>query len=112
MFDWGSVSANGGILDIAYLLAQSLPISLRRKVEKKMVERYVKRVEKSGITTYDFDLAWEFYLRSLMCYAYIPVLGYAQLDKSDPRAMKLFEIITKRQFTAILDNNATSICPS
>ncbi len=112
VFDWGSISANGGILDIAYLLAQSLPISLRRKIEKKMVERYVKRVEKSGITTYDFDLAWEFYLRSLMCYAYIPVLGYAQLDKSDPRAMKLFEIITKRQFTAILDNEATSICPS
>ena len=101
-----------GILDISYLLAQSLPIDLRRKIEKDMVKRYVKRVENSGITTYDFDSAWNFYLRSLMCYAYIPVLGFAQLDRSNPRAMRLFEIITKRQFAAILDNDATSVCPS
>jgi len=112
IYDWGSVSANGGILDISYLLSQSLPIDLRRKIEKDMVKRYVQRVENSGITTYDFDLAWNFYLRSLMCYAYIPVLGFAQLDRSDPRGMKLFETITKRQFTAILDNDATSVCPS
>ncbi|MFX0081699.1 MAG: hypothetical protein ACFE94_08095 [Candidatus Hodarchaeota archaeon] len=47
-----------------------------------------------------------------MCYAYLPVLGYMQLDRSDPRAMKLFEVITKRQFNTILDNEATRVCPS
>jgi hypothetical protein len=99
-------------LGFSYRLAQSIPIDLRRKIEKDMVKFYVKQLEKNGITGYDFDEAWEFYLRSLMCYAYIPVLGYAQLDRSDPRAIKLFEKITKRQFTAILDNDATSVCPS
>ncbi|MHA1914799.1 MAG: phosphotransferase [Promethearchaeota archaeon] len=112
VYDWGSATVNGGILDVAYMLAQSMPIDLRRKIERDMVKFYVKQLEKNGITGYDFDEAWEFYLRSLMCYAYIPVLGYAQLDRSDPRAMKLFEIITKRQFTAIIDNDATSVCPS
>jgi aminoglycoside/choline kinase family phosphotransferase len=112
VFDWGAAAVSGGILDVAYLLAQSIPIDLRRQIETNMVKYYLKRLERNGISTLDFDNAWDFYLRSLMCYAYIPVLGYAQLDRSDPRARKLFEVITKRQFTAIIDNNATSICPS
>ncbi|MFW9949677.1 MAG: hypothetical protein ACFFKA_06090 [Candidatus Thorarchaeota archaeon] len=68
-------------------------------------------VEK-GITGFDFDYSWDFYLKSLMTYAFIPVLEYTQLDISDPRATELFKVMTKRQFTAILDNDATSICPS
>lgn len=46
-----------------------------------------------------------------MCYAYIPVLGFTSLDFSDERAVRLGEEITKRHFTAIVDNDATSICP-
>jgi hypothetical protein len=112
VIDWGSAIVNGGILDIAYLLGESLKIDLRRKVEKKMVKHYIKRLEEKGITGFDFDYSWNFYLRSLMCYAYIPVLGYSELDRSDPRAMELFNTLTKRQFTAIIDNDATSVCPS
>lgn len=112
MIDWGSAVVNGGILDIGYLLSESVEIDLRRKIEKDMVKHYIKQLEKKGITGFDFDFAWENYLKALMCYAYIPAIGYAQLDRSDPRAMKLFEVITKRQFQAIVDNDATSICPS
>lgn len=95
VFDWGLAVVNGGILDIAYLLAQSVPINLRRKIEKDMVKYFMKQLEQKGITGFDFDFAWENYLKALMCFAYIPVLGYAQLDRSDPRAMKIFEIITR-----------------
>jgi len=112
VIDWGSAVVNGGILDIAYLLGESVEIDLRRKIERDMVKYYVKQLERKGITSFDFDFAWRFYLRSLMCYAYIPALGYSQLDRSDPRAMQLFETITKRQFQAIIDNDATSVCPS
>ena len=112
VIDWGSAVVNGGILDIAYLLGESIETDLRRKIETAMVKYYLKQLEKRGITTYDFDLAWEYYLRSLMCYAYIPAIGYAQLDRSDPRALKLFEVIIKRQFQAIVDNDATSVFPS
>ncbi|MFW9875741.1 MAG: phosphotransferase, partial [Candidatus Thorarchaeota archaeon] len=112
IIDWGFAVVNGGILDIAYLLGESVEIDLRRKIERDMVKHYIKQLETKGITGFDFDYAWEFYLRSLMCYAYIPAIGFSQLDRSDPRAMELFEIMTKRQFQAIIDNDATSICPS
>ena len=77
-----------------------------------MVKHYIKRLEEKEITGFDFDYAWENYLKALMCYAYIPAIAYSQLDRSDPRAVKLFEVNTKRQFQAIVDNEATSICPS
>ena len=109
--DWGSASVSGGILDIAYLLGNSLKIDLRRKIEKKMINHYIKQLEKKGITGFDFDYSWDFYLKSLMTYAFIPVLEYTQLDISNPRATELFKSMTKRQFTAISDNDATSICP-
>ncbi|MFX0029801.1 MAG: phosphotransferase [Candidatus Hermodarchaeota archaeon] len=112
VIDWGSAVVNGGILDIGYLLAESVEIDLRRKIEKDMVKHYIKRLEEKEITGFDFDFAWENYLKALMCYAYIPALGFSQLDRSDPRAMNLFEVITKRQFQAIVDNDAISICPS
>lgn len=112
VIDWGSAIVNGGILDIAYLLGESVETDLRRKIEKDMVKHYIKELEKREITGFDFDYAWENYLRSLMCYAYIPAIGYSRLDRSDPRAVKLFEVNTKRQFQAIVDNDATSICPS
>jgi hypothetical protein len=112
VYDWGSAVVNGGILDIGYLLAQSVPTDLRRKIEKDMIKYYIRQLEQRGIRGFDFDFAWENYLKALMCYAYIPVLQFAQLDRSDPRGMKLFEVNTKRQFTAILDNDATNICPS
>jgi thiamine kinase-like enzyme len=112
IIDWGSAVVNGGILDIGYLLAESVEIDLRRKIEKDMIKHYIKRLEEKGITGFDFDYAWENYLKALMCYAYIPAIGYSQLDRSDPRAMKLFEVNTRRQFQAIVDNDATGICPS
>lgn len=59
----------------------------------------------------DGDDCWTDYLKGLMCYAYIPVLGFTSLDFSDERAVRLGEEITKRHFTAIVDNDATSICP-
>ncbi|MHA2035738.1 MAG: phosphotransferase [Promethearchaeota archaeon] len=112
IIDWGSTVVNGGLLDIGYLLSESVEIDLRRKIEKDMIKHYIKQLEKKGITGIDFDFAWENYLKALMCYAWIPAIAYSQLDRSDPRAVKLFEINTKRQFQAIIDNDATGICPS
>ena len=112
VIDWGSAVVNGGMLDIAYLLGGSIKIELRRKIESEMIKFYMKRLEEKGITGFDFDEAWDFYLRSLMCYAYLPVLGFTQLDWSDPRGVELGELIVKRHFTAIIDNDATTAFPS
>ena len=112
IIDWGSPLVSGGMLDIAYLLGVSVKIDLRRNSEKEMIRFYLKRLEQNGITSYDFDLAWNDYLRSLMAYSYLPPLGFTQLDMSDPRAIELGKVYANRLFGAIVDNDAISIFPS
>ncbi|HEC39034.1 hypothetical protein LCGC14_2036770 [marine sediment metagenome] len=110
--DWGGALVSGGILDVAYLLGSSIKIDLRRKIEKEMLNLYLKRLEENGITGIDFDYLWEYYLRSLMVYAWLPPVSFTQLDRSDPRAIELGKAFHNRLFGAILDNDATSILPS
>ncbi|MHA2038501.1 MAG: phosphotransferase [Promethearchaeota archaeon] len=110
--DWTSPIVTNGMMDIAYLLAESIKTDLRRQIEEEMIRFYLKCLEENGITSYDFDMAWHDYLRSLNFYAYLPPLGVTLGDLSDPRGMDLYKAITKRLYRAIIDNDATSIFPS
>ncbi len=110
--DWQLPLISGGILDVAYLLSGSIKIDLRRQIEKEMIKLYLKRLEKNGITSVDFDRAWDGYLRSLMAYAYLPPLSFTRLNRSDPRGIELGKAFFNRLFGAIIDNDATSVFPS
>ncbi|MHA2038502.1 MAG: phosphotransferase [Promethearchaeota archaeon] len=109
--DWGGAIVSGGIVDVAYLLGASLKVDLRRKIEKEMLELYLKQLEENGITGIDFDYLWEYYLRGLISYMWLPPVSFTQLDQSDPRAMELGKAFYNRLFSAILDNDATSVFP-
>ncbi|MFW9880674.1 MAG: phosphotransferase [Candidatus Thorarchaeota archaeon] len=112
ILDWGTAVISVGILDIAYLLAGSLKIDLRRKIEKEMIKLYLKRLEENGIVGLDFDFIWEYYLRSLLCYIYLPTLTFTLLNKSVQRTFEMQTITIKRFFTAMIDNDAIDVCPS
>ena len=112
VIDWTSPLVVRSILDVAYLLETSIEIDLRRKIEKEMINLYVKKLEENGITSYDFDMAWYDYLKSLIVYAYLPPLGFTSLDMSNPRGVELAKSITSRIYGAIIDNDATSVFPS
>jgi hypothetical protein len=111
-FDWGGALISGGILDIAYLLAGSIKLDLRRQIEEEMIKLYMKRLEENGITGIDFDYIWELYLRSLISYVWLPALSFTQLDISDPRGTELIKIGINRFFRTIIDNDASSVLPS
>ena len=78
-----------------------------------MIKLYVKRIEEKGISLeQDFDEIWKNYLKSLVFCAWVYPLGFTQLNRSDPRAIELFEEMGNRYFSAISDNDATSVLPS
>ena len=110
--DWGSLLVGRGIMDIAYLLALSIKIDSRRQIEKEMITLYLKRLKERGILSFDFDMAWDDYLQALVVYVAFLPLAFTQLDRSDPRAIKLGKVSTNRLFGAIIDNDATSVLPS
>jgi hypothetical protein len=112
ILDWMTPTISVGILDIAYLLAMSLKIELRRKIEREMIELYLKRLEAKGITGLDFEIIWEFYLRSLLNYIYLPTMAFTTLNKAIPRTFDLQSMVINRIFTAIIDNDAIDVFPS
>lgn len=110
LLDWGTAIVSVGILDIAYLLVGSLKIDLRRKVEKEMVNFYLKRLEKKGIEGVDFEFLWEFYLKALLRYSYLIPLSFTQLLR-DNSSYELVTTMIKRKITAIMDNDAINVFP-
>ncbi|KKK43956.1 MAG: Phosphotransferase enzyme family protein [Candidatus Lokiarchaeum sp. GC14_75] len=110
ILDWGTAIISVGILDLAYLLAGSIKIDLRRKIEKDMIKFYLKRLEKKGINGLEFEFFWNFYLKSLLRYSYLVPLSFTQLQR-DSEVHELGTTMMKRIFTAIIDNDAISICP-
>ena len=109
MFDWGSAVIHRGVIDLSYFLGGSLTIDLRRKIEREIVKLYYERLLEKGVSGYSFDECWQDYLMGTLIYAYIPVLAYASLDRSDERAQRLAPLLTERHFTTIVDNDATSL---
>ena len=74
-----------------------------------MINLYLKRLSENGVKGVDFDYIWEYSLRSLMAYMWLPPFWFAQLDITDPRALKIFKAFTNRLFADIIDNTATSV---
>jgi aminoglycoside phosphotransferase (APT) family kinase protein len=113
MIDLGNAVITGGILDVAYLLAFSIPIELRRKIEKEMVQVYIDRLLERGakLTDLSFDRAWTFYCRCLMSNLFLLVLAFVNGDLSSERSKKLIEVGLKRCFAAIIENEVIKALP-
>ena len=106
VFDWQATSVYRGPLDIGYLMGGSISPELRRRVEKKMLQRYYQRLLEKGVKDYSFEDCLYDYLGGLLVYAYIPVLAYSRLDMSSDRGKELARILTERHFSAIVDHDA------
>ena len=106
VFDWQATSVYRGPLDVGYLMGGSISLELRRRVEKKMLQRYYQRLLEKGVKDYSFEDCLYDYLGGLLVYAYIPVLAYSRLDMSSDRGKELARILTERHFSAIVDHDA------
>jgi len=111
VFDWQASAIYRGPLDIAYLMGGSVSVELRHKVEREMLDVYYRRLLEKGVKGYPFEECQRDYLGGLLVYAYIPVLAYSRLDITSDRAKQLARLMTQRHFSAIVDNDATSILP-
>jgi hypothetical protein len=107
VIDWQSPNRGWGAYDLAYFMAGSMPPEQRRAGERAALERYHDTLTGGGVRSYSFDELLVDYRASLMVYLAIFVVNGATLERSNERAVQLFEVIFDRLNSAIVDHGAT-----
>lgn len=101
--DWQIVLHAPGIYDVGYFMSQSVPVELRRAMDRDVVERYRRRLTALNVPAPTFDELWEGYrLACIYCVVY-PVIGGGPADPGNVRAVTLLRTVAERCFTAIDD---------
>lgn len=72
LLDWQLAQRAQGMRDVAYFLASSLPIAVRREHDRSLVALYLRALAERGVAPPSFDVAWEQY-RLHAVYAWIAV---------------------------------------
>jgi len=112
VYDWQAANINRGVIDLSYLLGGSVTVDMRRQIEKDIVRLYHDRLQERGVSGYSWEECWDDYRKGNLVFAYIPPLVYATLDTSDARGQVLAPLLVNRHFTAIVDNDSTSLFPA
>ena len=92
-----------GPFDLAYLMSQSAPVDLRRRAERRILERYHGRLLDRGVEGYDFDACLRDYRKSVLYCLTYPVIVCGSLDASNPSARAFGTSYLGRQLTAMAD---------
>jgi Ecdysteroid kinase-like family len=101
MIDFQTVAQQAGIVDVAYLVAQSLPVEVRRGNDERVVRRYVDTLATLGVPDYDYERAWRQYRVALAFNLMLPGLAFMQYENTDDYGKQLLVEMLRRTSDAI-----------
>ena len=111
VIDWQISSKGGGIFDVAYLVAGTLPEAERKAAERDLVKLYHDTVVAHGVKDYSFEQCWQDYRLSTLLLLGYSVIALGSLDHANERGVELFTTISKRTFAAITDLKSAELLP-
>ncbi|GLB81088.1 ecdysteroid 22-kinase family protein [Mycobacterium kiyosense] len=109
MIDFQTVAQQAGIVDVAYLVAQSLPVEARRGNDEMLVRRYVDTLAALGVTDYDYERAWRQYRIALAFNLMLPGLAFMQYENTDDYGKQLLVEMLRRTSDAIETTGALDL---
>lgn len=109
MIDFQTVAQQAGIVDVAYLVSQSVPVDVRRGHDERLVRRYVEGLAAAGVDDYDFERAWRQYRVALAFNLLLPGLAFMQYEATDERGKQLLVEMLRRASDAIEANGALDV---
>jgi hypothetical protein len=109
MIDFQTVSQASGMLDISYVLSQSLPTALRRGNDETLVRRYWNGLRQGGVSDYSWETAWRQYRVGCAYNALWAGMAYGQIDRLDPRGQELVMEMLHRACAAMDDNGSAQL---
>lgn len=103
VIDWQLTTRSGGAYDVAYLLAQSMDVELRRANERDILQAWYDRLCAAGVKDFTFEQALEDYAAGILVCLVIPVNTGADIDLGNERGEALVKALCERGFSAALD---------
>ncbi len=111
MIDFQTVAQEAGIVDVAYLLSQSISPEIRQGQDEVLVRRYQRVLEGSGVGDYSFERAWDQYRLAVAFNLLLPVLAFSQYEQTDDRGRELLVEMLRRASDAIVTNESLALVP-
>jgi thiamine kinase-like enzyme len=111
MIDFQTVAQEAGIVDVAYLLSQSLSPEIRTWQDEGLVRRYQQALEHAGVEDYSAEQAWEQYRLAVAFNLLLPVLAFSQYEQTDDRGKQLLVEMLRRASDAIVANESLALLP-
>ena len=111
VIDWQISAKGGGIFDVAYFVAGTLPEAERKATERALVKLYHDTLVASGVKDYTFEQCWHDYRFCALFLLAYSVIALGSLDHANARGVELFTMISKRTLAAITDLNSAELLP-
>ena len=106
VIDWQIATRGGGVFDVAYFVAGTLPEDQRGAQERELVQLYHSTLIENGVTGYSMEACWDDYRRSILFMLVYSVVAAGSIDMSNPRGIDLFTKISRRTLRAIEELDA------
>lgn len=109
MVDFQTVAQQSGIIDVAYLISQSVPTDIRRGHDEALVRRYQEGLTVAGVSDYPFEKAWKQYRLAVAFDLILPGVAFMTYESIDDRGRRLLEAMLQRASAAINDVDSWSL---
>jgi hypothetical protein len=109
VLDWQVVVHGPGVFDVGYLLSQSVPVDVRRRIERDVLAFYRDCLLERGVSAPPMEDLWEGYRTSCLLAFVYPVIGGGNADPANERAVKLLRTVADRSVASIDDLGAMEL---
>jgi aminoglycoside phosphotransferase (APT) family kinase protein len=104
--DFQFAARGAGAADVAYLVTQGLPSTVRAGHDEALVREYLAHVAAHGVTGYGFDEAWRQYRFATVYLMVLPVITLNGWEALPDRSQRLCLTLTDRAVAAIEEIDA------
>ena len=112
VIDWQVCGGNNPLGDVAYFMGGSLPIDLRRSIEREVVAEYHETVRRAGVEDFGAEDCWRLYRQNMLVRMLVIVVSAGGLDISNERSVRLLGLGLDRTLAALEDLDAEEFLPA
>ncbi len=112
VIDWQVCGGNNPLGDVAYFLGGSLPIELRRSIERDVVAEYHETLRQGGVEGIGSEDCWRLYRQNMFVRMLVIVISAGGLDISNERSVRLLGLGLDRTLAALEDLDSEAFLPT